>query len=128
MPSETNKTEKVVKRRRLSAEITKINAIGQVDVQFNETMRILFPKNLNKTDFNYTALNKSNIDIVIIRYPEGTNNTDFTWKVLTYEDDLMVLKLNFNNPEQISLHLKQDTIRIDMRRAVNQSLILAFHP
>jgi len=62
------------------------------------------------TDFNFSLLNSSTVDIYIIPYdpkPDfNMSHLNFTWSLAFYEIDVMLIQMNFSHPKDISLNLE----------------------
>lgn len=76
-----------------------------MEIRFNASMF---------TNFNFSMLNASLVDIYIIPFAPGPDfnmsHLNFTWNLTYYEEDVMRIQLNFEYPKSISLNLEQDTI------------------
>ena len=88
-------------RGNVTAYIHSISIFGEMEIRFNATMF---------TDFNFSELNKSLVDIYIIpNNPEpdfNMSHLNFTWNLTYYNDKVMRIQMNFTHPKDISLNLE----------------------
>jgi hypothetical protein len=70
-----------------------------------------------KTDFDIQKINPNIVDAYIRPNAERFENPKFnlsmvnlTWNTLSFEDNLLIIQLNFNNPILVSTESSQDVL------------------
>lgn len=90
--------------------ITDLDQYGNMTIRFSTPMKTYH--------FNKTDINSSICDIYVKPSNDWHKNKEnfnistlnFTWNITHFEKDKMVVKLIFNNPEEISPLIEQDKI------------------
>ena len=80
---------------------------------------MIIPANI--ASVNMTALHIT-VEPALPQDFENPDNLDFTWNIEEFQQYKMYLKLNFEEPLQISKHMPRDKLKIEI---INPQLFLA---
>ena len=91
----------------VSVQITKVTASGEAYLEFNTLM---------KTDIE---IGNDDLDVYLI---SGEVNVDvnLTWSIQSYEEDVLVLKLDFNKSQDISSSFGYDMLVVHFKVVKNK--------
>lgn len=95
--------------KRISAYIKSVNSLGLMNIQFS--------RNMNTTKI-MKKLNTTYVDIFITPYETGEDyqarNLNLTWNITSFENQTLLVQLDFENPIMISSSMRYDNITFDV--------------
>lgn len=68
-----------------------------------------------KTDFNVSLINEDILEIYVLSENEEVDKLNLTWKVISFEEDSLIIKLKFLNPQYISTGFSYDNLVIHFK-------------
>ena len=99
------------KEKKVYAYIKSVNSLGLMNIEFS--------RNMNVTKV-IDQLNDTYVDIFITPYvyEDQPRNVNLTWNITSFDNQTLLVQLDFENPLLISSSLRYDTITFDV---INQT-------